>query len=105
MLNKTLANFFKPRNPASSVRVNELVFFLVTNLEHEVLQSGRHAQTADMYVGSTIGELGCWVDPAVTRMVQTGVEHSRIPEAAAYLGAGQNELLSSRFPLMPHTLS
>ena len=67
---------------------------MVTNLEHDIPQSGLHAQPADMYVRSTIGELGCLVDPAFTRMVQTGVEHSRIPEAATYLGAGQNKRLS-----------
>lgn len=85
---------FSNRSPASSSRVNEVVFFMVTNLEYDVPQNGRHAQPADMYVGSAIGELGCWVDPTFTRMVQTGIEHSTIPEAAAYLGAGQNKRLS-----------
>ena len=42
----------------------------------------------DMYIGATVGELGCWVDTAVTRMVQTGVEHSRVPDMGGYLSVG-----------------
>jgi len=75
--------------PASSVHANEVVFFVITNVQHELTQSGGHWSPQDMYVGSTIGELGCWVDSAVTRMVQTGTEHSHVPDIAAYIGAGR----------------
>ena len=44
----------------------------------------------DLYVSSTVGELGCWVDPAVTRIVQTGVEHCWIPNVGSYLESGEN---------------
>lgn len=44
--------------------------------------------TTDVYVGSMLGELGCWVDPSVTRMVQTGVQHSWIPDLGIYFELG-----------------
>lgn len=75
--------------PASSVRSNEVVFFVITNVEHELIQNDGHWSPQDTYIGSTIGELGCWIDSAVTRVVQTGTEHSRIPNVAAYIGAGR----------------
>ncbi|KAI0373357.1 AAA-domain-containing protein [Pilatotrama ljubarskyi] len=68
---------------------NELVYFLVTNVEHSVPSRLGEMSSPDMYVGATVGELGCWVDPSATRMVQTGVEHSRVPDMAQYLGIVQ----------------
>jgi hypothetical protein len=41
-------------------------------------------------VGSTVGELGCWVDPSVTRLIQTGLEHSRVPDVGAYVKLGKD---------------
>ena len=63
-----------------------MVYFIVTNVEHNVPSRFSEAASPDMYVGATVGELGCWVDPAVTRMVQTGIEHARIPDVGEYLG-------------------
>ena len=74
--------------PASSVRTNQVVFFVITNIEHEVIQRNGLSSPQDMYVGSTIGELGCWIDSTVTLMVQTGIEHSCVPDVAGYIGAG-----------------
>ncbi len=68
--------------------VNELVYFFVTNVEHSVVPRLGEMSSPDMYVGATVGELGCWVDTAVTRMVQTGVEHSRVPDMGGYLAIG-----------------
>jgi peroxin-6 len=42
-----------------------------------------------MHVESASGELGCWIDSTVTRMVQAGTERSRIPDIATYAGTGQ----------------
>ncbi|RPD65775.1 AAA-domain-containing protein [Lentinus tigrinus ALCF2SS1-7] len=70
----------------SSCCVNELVYFIITNVEHSVPSRLGETSSLDMYVGATVGELGCWIDTAVTRMVQTGIEHSRIPAMAQYLG-------------------
>lgn len=32
------------------------------------------------------GELGCFVDPKVTKMVQTGLERSLVPDVAGFVG-------------------
>ncbi|RDB21464.1 Peroxisomal biogenesis factor 6 [Hypsizygus marmoreus] len=60
---------------------NETVFFCITNVEHDVIKNDSNP---DVYLGSTIGELGCWVDSTVTRMIQTGLEHSWIPYVGTY---------------------
>lgn len=75
-------------HPLSERRFNEVVFFKITNVEYDVVPNGNHA-TQDLYTGSTLGELGCWVDSSVTRVVQTGVEHSRVPDVKAYLNLGR----------------
>ncbi|KII88818.1 hypothetical protein PLICRDRAFT_42057 [Plicaturopsis crispa FD-325 SS-3] len=90
--------------PSSPHRINEGVFFVITNIEHDVLPRDRDDSSAsDMYVGSTLGELGCWVDPVVTRLSQTGVEHSRVPDVGAYLGldSGCPEALYTSLIRMP----
>ena len=75
------------RNPGFPSSPNEVVFFCVTNIEHDVMKT---ESNTDLYVSSTVGELGCWVDPAVTRIVQTGVEHCWIPNVGSYLESGEN---------------
>ncbi|KAI0710443.1 AAA-domain-containing protein [Cerioporus squamosus] len=70
----------------SSENANELVYFIVTNVEHSVPSRLGETSSLDMYVGATVGELGCWIDTAVTRMVQTGIEHSQVPAMAQYFG-------------------
>ncbi|KZT66717.1 AAA-domain-containing protein [Daedalea quercina L-15889] len=66
---------------------DELAFFVVTNIEHHIVSSNGDASlsASDIYLGSTVGELGCWIDPSVTRMIQTGVEHAKVPDMARYL--------------------
>ncbi|KAI0831786.1 AAA-domain-containing protein [Trametes gibbosa] len=76
---------------------NELVYFVVTNVEHNIPSRLGEMSSPDMYIGATVGELGCWVDPAATRMVQTGVEHSRVPDIGQYLG----EKVPSPMDVMP----
>ena len=51
------------------------VFFKITNVEYDVLADG----PPDEFYGSMLGEWGCWVDPSVTRILQTGLEQSRVP--------------------------
>ena len=43
---------------------------------------------ADTYFAATMGELGCWVDATITQIMQTGVEHSRVPDVTRHLGIG-----------------
>jgi peroxin-6 len=78
-----------PSYPASPVRANEVVFFVITNVEYDVPSNDVNASSPDMYIGSTIGELGCWVDSAFTHMIQAGVEHSRVPDVGTYMGLGE----------------
>lgn len=77
------------RHPIGEPRSNEAVFFKVTNIEYDVI-SQSNADEQDAYTGSTLGELGCWVDTSITRMIQTGIEHSRVPNLRSYLGLGKD---------------
>ncbi|KAJ7470448.1 P-loop containing nucleoside triphosphate hydrolase protein [Mycena latifolia] len=71
-------------------RNDEIVFFLVTNIEHDVIAGAGQISSRDPYLDSTMGELGCWIDPAVTRLIQTGVEHCRIPDVGTYFPPDRN---------------
>nr|GAT57587.1 predicted protein [Mycena chlorophos] len=62
----------------SSQRTDEVVYFLVTNIEHDVLP------VHDSYLDLAAGELGCSVDAETTRLVQSGVEHCRVPSVGRY---------------------
>ncbi|KAG8879295.1 peroxisomal assembly protein [Tulasnella sp. 331] len=70
-------------SPAIGARA--IVFFKVTHLEHPVIDTtnstsdGTNDGIFDAYVAATMGELGCYVDSTMTKMVQAGVEHSLIP--------------------------
>ncbi|KAF8964138.1 P-loop containing nucleoside triphosphate hydrolase protein [Flammula alnicola] len=79
------------RYPNYDPRSNEVVFFKVTNIEYDVM-SRSDSSVQDSYTGSTLGELGCWVDTSITRMIQTGVEYSRVPNTK-----NVDEVLSQRF--------
>ncbi|THG96832.1 hypothetical protein EW026_g5078 [Hermanssonia centrifuga] len=62
---------------------NEIIFFMITNVECGGLPLDGHG---GFYAGITAGEWGCWVDSAVTRIIQVGVEHSRVPDLTGYFG-------------------
>lgn len=76
-----------------SKTTNGVVFFKITNLEYDIVDTGQDSMSPDQYMAATMGELGCWVDTQSTKMVQTGVEHSRIPDVTAYLGIGKMKTL------------
>lgn len=66
-----------------------VVFFVVSNVEHGIVAAAAASDVkgqGDAYFGSTTGELGCWIDSAITRLVQTGLEHSFVPDVTSYLG-------------------
>jgi hypothetical protein len=44
---------------------------------------------------SALTDLGCWMDSATTRMVQSGIEHSRIPSTVPSMEEGK-----LNFPLL-----
>lgn len=62
---------------------NAVVYFMVTNLEYDVVKTDVSQTFMDAYISATMGEFGCWVDSEITKVVQAGVEHSFVPE---YLG-------------------
>lgn len=76
------------RYPNHDSQPNEVVYFKVTNIEYDVV-SRANTSAQDLYIGSTLGELGCWVDTSVTRMVQTGVEYARVPDVRSYMNVGK----------------
>ncbi|KAF7359478.1 Peroxisomal biogenesis factor 6 [Mycena sanguinolenta] len=71
-------------------RTDELVFFLITNIEHDVMSGTEQISNRDSYLDSTMGELGCWIDPSVTRLIQSGVEHCRVPYVGSYFRPDRN---------------
>lgn len=64
----------------------DTVFFAVTNLEMPSSSRARAPMAGDTYGGATTGEFGYWVDTAVTRIIQTGLEQTRVPNCASYFG-------------------
>ncbi|KAJ2917643.1 hypothetical protein MD484_g2754, partial [Candolleomyces efflorescens] len=73
---------------------NGLVFFMITNVEYDILADNSGDNSQDVFLGSRMGELGCFVDPEVTRIVQAGLEHSRIPDVGAYFETDQTSIRS-----------
>ncbi|GAC98613.1 hypothetical protein PHSY_006207 [Pseudozyma hubeiensis SY62] len=78
------------------------VYFKVTDLRCELVAPDTAAanQHKDEAIGalalqSQVGELGCIVDPNVTKMVQTGVEQCRVANCDRWLG------VSSDTPSLP----
>lgn len=65
-------------------RYNEVVFFKVTNIEYDLMAKPDSFQP-DFYRSSTLGELGCWVDSSITRIIQAGLENSRVPDSRSYM--------------------
>ena len=63
-----------------------MAFFAITNVEYDIIHNN---STTDVYAGAMMGELGCWVVPAITRMVQTGVQHAWVPDYGLYFGPGR----------------
>ncbi|EIN07593.1 AAA-domain-containing protein [Punctularia strigosozonata HHB-11173 SS5] len=89
------ANRAKDPLPIDASVPNEIVYFVVTNIENDV-PSGIQFESPDAYLGATVGEFGCWIDTSVTRMVQTGIEHVRVPDMSVYLrtAAGPASILN-----------
>ncbi|KAJ7043376.1 AAA-domain-containing protein [Mycena alexandri] len=71
-------------------RTDEVVFFVITNIEHNVMSGTEQISNRDSYLDSTLGELGCWIDPSITRLIQTGGEHCRVPDVGTYFHPDRN---------------
>jgi len=52
--------------------------------------------TPDAHFAAVMGEFGCWVDPGATRLTQSGLENSRVPELDAFLGISKSSLHTLR---------
>lgn len=72
-----------------------LVFFMITNVEYDVLSDGSSISSAsgsangthphqDELLSARTGELGVFVDSDVTRIVQAGLERARVPDIGPY---------------------
>lgn len=73
---------------------------MITNVEYDVLSDSSsdpgsssssmptsntgHGTTQDILLSARTGELGVFVDPDVTRIVQAGLERARVPDVGAY---------------------
>jgi peroxin-6 len=40
-----------------------------------------------------MGELGCWMDPSSTRLIQTGAENAFVPDVSSFFGISELPLL------------
>jgi peroxin-6 len=59
----------------------------VTNVDCDPPSINDALNPSDIHLGLSAGELGCWVDAPVTRVISTGFEHARIPDASTFLSA------------------
>lgn len=86
---------------APGVAKTATVYFKVTDLRCELVapNTATTKQNNDEAIGalalqSQIGELGCIVDPNVTKMVQTGVEQCRVANCDRWLGVSSDTPIS-----------
>ncbi|KAH9056622.1 AAA-domain-containing protein [Lactarius vividus] len=63
----------------------KVIYFTVTNVECDPPSTNNALNPSDVHLGLSAGELGCWVDSAVTRLTQTGLEHARIPDVSGII--------------------
>ncbi|KAI9456224.1 AAA-domain-containing protein [Lactarius psammicola] len=75
----------------------KVIYFTVTNIECDPPSTNNALNPSDVHLGLSAGELGCWVDSAVTRLAQTGLEHARIPDVSGFSMA-HGALMEMRLP-------
>jgi len=68
-----------------------VAFFRVAHIEHTLVQLKGNT-TPDTHFAAVMGELGCWIDPDTTRLTQSGLENSRVPDLDAFLGVSESML-------------
>ncbi|GAA5888470.1 hypothetical protein JCM6882_008631 [Rhodosporidiobolus microsporus] len=75
--------------PASSSKPSAVVHFLITSLTVDPPSprlSATDSSATELDFAIEQGKLGGVVDPKVTKLLQTGVERGRVPDAAGWLG-------------------
>lgn len=88
------------RLPASSSSPTAVVYFQITSLELSPAPAPSRilGGTAEEALTDQLdaGELGCFVDPYATKLLQTGIERSLVPDMSGFLGISEQ-----RFALSP----
>ncbi|PFH47670.1 hypothetical protein AMATHDRAFT_67211, partial [Amanita thiersii Skay4041] len=74
-------------HPSAGPRANEVLFFRVTDVDYGDRPPDLAATVPDLYAGCTTGELGCWVDPGTTRVLQAGLEQSYVAANMDFSGS------------------
>jgi peroxin-6 len=68
--------------------MDSIVNFRVTHVDHDIAHINGDAKP-DSHFAALMGELGCWVDPEVTRLIQGGSENAIVPDVGEYFGLGE----------------
>ncbi|KAF8738589.1 hypothetical protein AX14_010893 [Amanita brunnescens Koide BX004] len=68
------------------LQTNNMAFFRIAGIDCEDGSLAIANDIESIYAQCKSGELGCRVDPAVTRVIQQGIESSRIPSLAGLSG-------------------
>jgi hypothetical protein len=63
-----------------------MAFFRIAGIDCEDGSLAIANDIESIYAQCKSGELGCRVDPAVTRVIQQGIESSRVPSLAGLSG-------------------
>ncbi|BGP27447.1 peroxisomal biogenesis factor 6 [Rhodotorula toruloides] len=81
--------------PDESTAPTAVVHFLITALSVDASTSSS-SPTGDFDLDRRLedGLLGCFVDPKVTKLLQTGVERGRVPDDAGWLGIDSSPTVS-----------
>ncbi|SCV73142.1 BQ2448_7067 [Microbotryum intermedium] len=72
--------------PASPNVPTAVVYFVITSLELSPPTEVRLDGGDELTELLELGAFGCHVDPRMTKLVQSGVEHSLVPDVEGYLG-------------------
>lgn len=71
------------------------VFFKITSLEVGSSQHKPNGSVPSDLEGKVLGgDFGAVIDPHVTKLVQTGIEHSVVPDVSVWAGVGKSTLVS-----------
>nr|AXF50743.1 AAA protein [Inonotus obliquus] len=78
--------------------ISDVVHFFVSNIEHDVAKPDSLDLRSDgISRSSAFGELGCWIDPSSTRVVQTGLEQLLSPPEEPDLLTSRSEIDASSY--------
>ncbi|GAA6063493.1 hypothetical protein JCM10212_004452 [Sporobolomyces blumeae] len=75
--------------PATTSNPTAVVHFLVTSLSSSPDNSLANLEPISLEEEVESGQLGCFVDPKVTKLLQSGVEKARVPDVGGWLGISE----------------